>query len=143
MVWEISRMLMLLSARYAHTLAIIPTVSFPTTVIMLFFMLFSSFPRTLLRMSSLCQVRADTNPAIEKFYFSIFLLSQFLIFLKTDHLRNLIALCHLNREITPMIRIIRQVNFHPHGLICKLRQVVFLTQMSQDHFFQVIMQHPA
>ena len=66
-----------------------------------------------------------------------------MLFLKTDHLRNLIALRHLNREITPMIRIIRQVNFHPHGLICKLRQVVFLTQMSQDHFFQVIMQHPA
>ena len=66
-----------------------------------------------------------------------------MLFLKTDHLRNLIALRHLNREITSMIRIIRQVNFHPHGLICKLRQVVFLTQMSQDHFFQVIMQHPA
>ena len=34
--------------------------------------IFSSFLRTLfLRMSSLCQVYADTNPAIQKFYFSI------------------------------------------------------------------------
>ena len=134
---------MLLSARYAHTLAIIPTVSFPTTVIMLFFMLFSSFPRTLFAHAEFVSGAHRHKLAIEKFYFSISLLSQFLIFLKTDHLRNLIALRHLNWKISRMVLVIRQVNFHPHGLICKLRQVVFLTQMSQDHFFQVIMQHPA
>ena len=37
---KISKILILFSARYVHTFAVIPTVSFPTTVIMLFFIFY-------------------------------------------------------------------------------------------------------
>ena len=36
-VWEMSKILILFSAKYVQTFAIIPTVSFPTTVIIHFF----------------------------------------------------------------------------------------------------------
>ena len=52
MVWEISRMLILWSARYVHTFAMMPTVSFPTTVIitlsMEIFLLVLCLPRILI-----------------------------------------------------------------------------------------------
>ena len=50
--------------------------SIPSKDLLTFFssIMFSAhFCARFLRMSSLCQVRADTNPAIEKIYFSIFL----------------------------------------------------------------------
>ena len=40
-VCEISRMLMCVAARYVHTFAIIPTVSFPTTVMITLFIFIS------------------------------------------------------------------------------------------------------
>ena len=46
MVCEISKMFTLFSARYVHTFAMIPTVSLPTTVIIVFFIISLPFSYT-------------------------------------------------------------------------------------------------
>ena len=55
------------------------------------FIFSAHFCARFLRMSSLCQVRADTNLAIEKFYFSIFFLPSLVydsVIFRNDHCQN-------------------------------------------------------
>ena len=81
------------------------------------FCIFPHFCASFLRMPSLCQVRADTNLAIEKFYFSIF----------HPHFPN-IPFYHITK--TPVSKAYRCAAYHV--------LIIFGFLIIQDHFCKSI-----
>ena len=113
-VWEISRILMLFCARYVHTFAIMPTVSFPTTVIIVFFIVnpFLSAGTCPKNSPAICKTMYRfTNPHHS---------------CNLNHFGNFAPLCHPYREVPGLISVIRHGNLHPYRLISQFRQVIVL-----------------